>query len=351
MNEAITTARTLLKQHSKELLSRANVVGTGVGFKVAGGQRTETPSIICSVHRKVPSASLSPKDVVPRELGGVPTDVMETGRIRALQAPTGRFRPAPGGVSIGHRDITAGTLGCWVHRDGQWMILSNNHVLANSNAAEIGDPILQPGPYDGGRNPDDQIAVLEDFVRIHFPGDPDGGSNGGGNGGGNGGNGGSGGCGIASAIVSVLNGIAEMIGSGTRVKSYSIRQVDNLVDAAIARPLREEDVLPNILNIGDIAGTASAQLGTPVKKSGRTTGFTQGEIIQVDVTVDVEYGTNLVARFTDQLMGGAMSQGGDSGSAVLDDQNRLVGLLFAGSDQTTIFNRIEHVFDALSLSL
>jgi hypothetical protein len=135
------------------------------------------------------------------------------------------------------------------------------------------------------------------------------------------------------------------------VKSYSTRQVDNLVDAAIGRPLSDEDVLPNILNIGDVTGTAAAQLGTEVKKSGRTTGFTRGEIIQVDVTVDVQYGTNLVARFADQLMAGAMSQGGDSGSAVLDEQDRLVGLLFAGSDQTTIINRIEHVFDSLNLSL
>jgi len=340
MNEAITTARTLLQKRSKELLSRANVVATGVGFKVTDGRRTETPSIICSVERRVPASTLSPKDLVPQELDGVPTDVIETGRIRALQSPTGRFRPAPGGVSVGHRDITAGTLGCWVHRDGQWMILSNNHVLANSNAAEIGDPILQPGPYDTGGYPDDQIAVLEDFVRINFPGDSNGGSNGD-----------SGGCGIAGSIVSVLNGIAEVLGSSTRVRSYSTRQVDNLVDAAIARPLKEEDVLPEILNIGTVAGTASAQLGTAVKKSGRTTGFTQGEILQVDVTVDVQYGTNLVARFTDQLMAGAMSKGGDSGSAVLDDQNRLVGLLFAGSDQTTIINRIENVFDSLNLSL
>jgi hypothetical protein len=340
MNEAITTARTTLQQRSKELLSRANVVATGVGFKVEGGQRTETPSIICSVDKRVPASSLSPKDLVPRELDGVPTDVIETGRIRALQSPTGRFRPAPGGVSIGHREITAGTLGCWVHRNGQWVMLSNNHVLANSNDAEIGDPILQPGPFDSGRYPDDQIAVLEDFIPIKFPGDSNGDSNGD-----------TGGCGIAGSIVSLLNGIARILGSSTRVKSYSTQQVDNLVDAAIGRPLNDEDVLPNILNIGDVTGTAAAQLGTEVKKSGRTTGFTQGEIIQVDVTVDVQYGTNLVARFADQLMAGAMSQGGDSGSAVLDEQDRLVGLLFAGSDQTTIINRIEHVFDSLNLSL
>jgi V8-like Glu-specific endopeptidase len=46
-----------------------------------------------------------------------------------------------------------------------------------------------------------------------------------------------------------------------------------------------------------------------------------------------------------------MSQGGDSGSAVLDEKNQLVGLLFAGSDTTTIINRIENVFSALGVTL
>ncbi len=58
-----------------------------------------------------------------------------------------------------------------------------------------------------------------------------------------------------------------------------------------------------------------------------------------------------MALFTDQLMAGAMSQGGDSGSAVLDNNNNLVGLLFAGSDTSTIINRIENVFSSLGLGL
>jgi len=69
------------------------------------------------------------------------------------------------------------------------------------------------------------------------------------------------------------------------------------------------------------------------------------------VTVNVEYGPGRLAQFSDQLLAGPMSQGGDSGSAVLDNNNRLVGLLFAGSENSTIINRIEHVFSALSLTL
>jgi len=336
MNESIDRARSLLRQHAAELLARRNVVATGVGYKVVQGERTETPCIICSVERKLLASVLSASDLVPAQLEGIPTDVIETGRIRAWQAPTGRFRPAPGGVSIGHKDITAGTLGCWVRRNGEWVILSNNHVLANSNEAEIGDAILQPGPYDGGTNPADQIAVLKDFVPIELVGLPDNPS----------------GCSVAGGIAEFLNAIASAVGSDTRLRAVSPRAAgENLVDAAIASPLRQEDVEAEILNIGAIAGVISGELGMAIKKMGRTTGLTEGEIQQVDVTVNVQYGGGRTALFKDQLMAGAMSQGGDSGSAVLDTQNQLLGLLFAGSEQSTIINRIEHVFSALDLTL
>ena len=332
MTDSINTARNLLKQRASDLLSRANVVATGVGYKVSGNQRSDTPSIICSVEKKLSASQLSSRDLIPPHIDSIPTDVVETGIIRALQAPTERFRPTPGGVSVGHKDITAGTLGCWVKRNNQWMMLSNNHVLANSNLASIGDAILQPGPHDGGSNPADQIAVLEDFVNIEFIDSPSD-------------------CNIAGSLVSLLNGLAGALGSRTRLQAIRTQAEGNLVDAAIGRPLDEADVKAEILNIGTVQGSAPAQLGMAVQKMGRTTGFTQGEIQQVDVTVNVQYGAGKIAQFTDQLMAGAMSAGGDSGSAVLDNDRNIVGLLFAGSDQTTIINRIEHVFTALNISL
>jgi len=331
--ESIAAIRNILREASPGLLARENVIATGVGYKVTDGHRTPTPAIVCSVTRKMPSASLSPAALVPRAIEGTETDVVETGRIRALQPPTGRFRPAPGGVSIGHRDITAGTLGCLVRRNGETFILSNNHVLANSNDAQVGDAILQPGPVDGGTIATDHIANLEAFVPIDYavpepPSD----------------------CGVAAGVIGFLNAVCRLIGSQTRYRTVSIQQTTNLVDAAIARPLVPEDVKAEILGIGVIQGTVPGTLGLSVKKSGRTTGVTTGEILQIDVTVDVQYGAGRVARFTDQLVAGAMSQGGDSGSAVLDEQNRLTGLLFAGSDNTTIINRIEHVFVALGVT-
>jgi len=333
MNEDLVSLRNILKDTRLKLLERANVIATGVGYKITKEKKTSALSIVCSVTEKLTAPQLSDKDQVPPTIDGIPTDVVETGPIRALSY-TGRYRPAPGGVSIGHMDITAGTLGCLVKKDGKKHILSNNHVLANSNNAQPGDYILQPGPYDGGEFPGDRIAKLEDFVPISFlePEPP-------------------GGCGIARALASLLNFGTKVIGSKTRLQSVTIREAENLVDAAIALPIDEKDVSDEILDIGKIKGVNEGAVGMAVKKTGRTTEFTTGEILQVDVTVDVQYELGKIARFADQLMGGAMSEGGDSGSAVLDTDHNLVGLLFAGSDTTTIFNRIQNVFSALEVGL
>ncbi|MBW2434964.1 MAG: hypothetical protein JRF36_15255 [Deltaproteobacteria bacterium] len=332
MADDLNRIRSILSTHRRRLLERANVVATGIGYKETAGAKTERLSIVCSVKEKVPAARLSAQEMIPSAVDGTPTDVVQTGIIRALQVPTDRFRPAPGGVSIGHVGITAGTLGCWVIKNGQKVILSNNHVLANSNAAEIGDAILQPGPFDGGRFPQDHIAKLTQFVPISFQGEPSE-------------------CQFANAVISVFNLGCRVISSNTRYQVTKAQAEDNLVDAAIATPLNSADIKDEIFNIGPIQGTVSGELGMSIKKSGRTTGFTTGEIQQVDVSANVQYGAGQVAVFTDQLLAGAMSQGGDSGSAVLDEGNRLTGLLFAGSETTTIINRIENVFSALGISL
>lgn len=332
MSDNIGSVRAVLRDRAMDLLARRNVVATGVGYKVTRGKRTGELCISCSVENKIEASALSSRDLVPKKVQGIPTDVVKTGIFRIFQAPTDKFRPAPGGVSVGHKDITAGTLGCWVKRDNQWHLLSNNHVIANSNDAQIGDPVLQPGPHDGGRYPGDQIAALTDFVPVQMAGMPSD-------------------CDVAERIVKALNKFAELIDSGTRLQAVKALAGENLVDAAIARPLDDGDVKAEILGIGEIQGLAEGMLGMKVKKSGRTTEFTEDEILQVDVTVNVQYGAGRIATFKDQLMAGPMSQGGDSGSAVLDEKNNLVGLLFAGSDQNTIFNRIQNVFSALRLTL
>lgn len=313
----------------KSILKKKGIVATGIGYKIINGKQTDELALICSVVKKLPLSEISKQDFVPPTIKGVPTDIVETGLIKALHID--KHRPAPGGVSVGHTKITAGTLGCIVKNNGKSFILSNSHVLACSNDASIGDSILQPGTYDGGTYPNDHIADLFNFVPINFPGE-------------------SSGCPISKNFTRIINGILSIIGSKTCLQSMKQAEF-NLVDAAIARPLRDEDLNNEIMEIGKIEGTKSAILGMKIKKSGRTTGLTAGEIQQIDATVNVQYGENKIATFTDQIIAGDMSAGGDSGSAVLDEDNNIVGLLFAGSDTTTVCNRIENVFELLNVHL
>ena len=323
-------------QHQKAIFSKPNVVGVGAGYKVSQGARTDNLSVVVLVRRKLPVSALAAEAVVPKTLDGVPVDVIEVGDLRALAAPTDRYRPAPGGVSIGHYQITAGTLGVVVkdRTTGQRLILSNNHVLANSNAASLGDPILQPGPYDGGNQANDTIAHLERFQPIDFGDSP-------------------GTCSIAGGVASLANIVAILLGSSHRLEARKITpQAVNQIDAALAKPINDADVLDEILNIGTVTGVEPAALGMSLRKSGRTTGFTTGTVDVLGATVQVSYGTGKVATFEDQIVSGPMSQGGDSGSLVVtgDDPPRAVGLLFAGSDQTTIMNPIQVVLDTLNVT-
>ncbi len=327
----LDSARQEKKRHRDLILAKKNVVACGVGYRVTQGRVTDEPCVVVSVTKKLPVHELTTPDLVPQTVGGVKTDVVETGIIRALQAPTDRWRPAPGGVSIGHFNITAGTLGCLVTRGSDLFILSNNHVLADSNQGEIGDAILQPGPADGGTS-NDRIAVLEEFVPINFGTAPPT-------------------CGLAKSIANLLNALARALGSAHRLATYREADEPNRVDAAIAHPLSNDLVEKRILEIGIPKGSREAGLNTSIKKSGRTTGFTTGEITQIDATVRVSYGSAGVATFEDQFVAGPMSAGGDSGSAVLDQEDFVIGLLFAGSESTTIINPIQYVLQALNIAI
>jgi len=286
------------EKREQELLRIPGVTGVGV----------RNAKIMVYVESEEAAAQL------PLSVDDIPVVVRVTGPIWALSvAPmsirafaasrTSRWRPAPGGVSCGHYGITAGTLGVLVRdaTDGEKVILSNNHVLANVNRGVVGDSILQPGKYDGGSE-GDRIAGLKRFVEI----DP---------------------------------------------------SVGNLVDGAIASPDDQSYVSDDILEVGRLSGWSGANIGMSVSKSGRTTGLTSSTVIDVNATVQVNYGV-FTAPFRDQIMidspAESFGAGGDSGSLVFSAPYGLpvaVGLLFAGSSNVIVANKISHVIDQLKLNL
>ncbi len=293
----------LSAQSGTDFLGFENIVGVGISDKMVGGQYTGKPCVSVYVVEKVAGDQIAKNAIVPKDIKGVPTDVIATGELYARPL-RGLYRPAPCGVSVGHYNITAGTLGCVVTANGKHFILSNNHVLANSNAARVGDPILQPGPTDGGLIPGDVIANLSKFIPINFSG------------------------------------------------------VVNKLDCAIAEVVSQSIVSKVAKCYGQIGKTITeCSINLPVKKCGRTTDFTQGKVTDCNATVRVNYDTSGTALFQNQIIivsttSTPFSKGGDSGSLIVTEtDNNPVGLLFAGSTSHTIANPISAVLSALNVTI
>lgn len=307
--------------HAAELLDKQNVNGVAIGKKVVHGEETDETAVKVYVETKLDRALLSDDDRVPDQIDGMPLDVVEAGAIQIIQvggtseipqsvgpqALRGRVRPAFGGLSVAHFRVTAGTIATGAYDANafpgippRYYILSNNHVLANSNAASIGDPVTQPGPVDGGTVPADVIGRLARFVNIQF--------------------------------------------------HQGNNRPCNFVDAAIAE-VPFEDIDRSIYWIGHVRRLGAAAVGMIVQKTGRTTNYTTGRVTDVNATVDVNFGGGRVARFCRQIITTNMSAGGDSGSLVVDLDENAVGLLFAGSAQIMIANPIALVVAALGIRI
>ncbi|HEX5996133.1 MAG TPA: hypothetical protein VFY84_13415 [Jiangellales bacterium] len=221
-------------------------------------------------------------------LAGSDCDIRDIGLVAALQWSPGdlqaRVRPLRPGLSVAHAAVTAGTIGGFVvtDLDQRPQLLSNNHVLADSDRAEPGSLVVQPGPADGGTAPGDRIGVLDR--------------------------------------------VAPLLRDRPNVVDAATVLLDDQVDVDLAYPA------------GSLAGVADAELGRQVEKAGRTTGLTRGEVTAIELdSLTVRYPIGLV-RFDDQIEvtghgPGPFSAGGDSGSVVYDGDMNAVSLLFAGSER------------------
>ena len=262
-------------------------------------------SIIVYVERLTPEI----QSIVPRTLDGVQVHIKESGRVRLLSFipmeaiygnRVGKLRPAPGGVSVGHPSGTAGTLTCSViDRRTLELIggLTNNHVAALDwgllHEGKLGDPVLQPGPYDGGKIETDEIGTLLKYIPV-------------------------------------------------------TADKDNVIDAAIfeSRNLRRE-----VLDVGKPSFSIEPRIGMSVVKSGRTSGVNYGKIIDVSATIVVDGGEGWgECTFRNQIiMEPGLLLPGDSGSWIGNiDSYNTVGLGFAGSDTLAVANSaltVENLLD------
>lgn len=73
----------VIKEYQQELISKANVVGVGVGFQQKDGQPTKTLALVVMVSQKIPNQNLPTVDQIPTSIEGIPIDVQEVGEITA----------------------------------------------------------------------------------------------------------------------------------------------------------------------------------------------------------------------------------------------------------------------------
>ncbi len=320
--ERLQAAIDAQERHTDALMRDSGARGTAVGWNQA-----DEPVI------KVYVDSSSSEAGIPETLDGIPVVVEYTGKLYALNIscedretgtcseppqlqPTAAEprsterhpRPVPIGVSTGHIDVTAGTIGCRVAAGCHSYVLSNAHVFADGNDGMFGDKILQPGVVDGGIDPDDVIGALFSSIPIVMS---DSASNK-----------------VDAAIVGTTAAYVQRStpsdGYGTP-RYYTLRPTVNL----------------------------------NVMKYGRTTQMTYGYIDALNATVLVEYsGTN--ARFVGQIIikgndGSDFSRPGDSGALVVASggphERRPVGLLFAAGGGIAAANPISDVLAQLGVTI
>ncbi|MCH7662082.1 MAG: hypothetical protein IH933_16405 [Euryarchaeota archaeon] len=279
----------------KQLESLPHVVGTAIGKKRVEGRKTDETCIVVFVDEKLPDAQLTDKEIIPEtvECDGetLATDVQQVGEVTALEVQpsqeserTERLRPAPGGVSIGHPEITAGTMGSTLleNEDGESVVLTNAHVAAPEVANE-GDPIYQPGPEDGGEE-GDEIGELREWSEISS-------------------------------------------------------EEPNTSDSALVS-VDPDDIDEEILGIGPLVDFSEPDIESDDEyvKSGRTTGVETGELRGRDTRIEVGgFGPEpVIFEGVDTFT--SMGDPGDSGSliGIGDGELTATNLLFAGSDDATI---------------
>jgi hypothetical protein len=294
---AIYTAPITLPASSKEVYVIATVGGAG-GTTAAASSRLPLHILL----------NASGTSSTPLTNQSVQTSLVQLGSSGGNNNDADTSDNTSGGFI---NDCCGGTLGALLRdENGGQYILSNNHVLAESDQGKIGDSIVQPALID--RNCDQNAGRPVASLRYVVP--------------------------LATTETNVDAALAE-VSAGTVDPTGAILQfgspgagVNGAIGAASPAAGLGETLTPELFAPG-----SSPLL---VAKSGRTTGLTCSTIDAIDLSVEVDYYKDCAETqpyyrktFSGQLgiSGDGFSDSGDSGALVVDAANaEPLGLYFAG---------------------
>lgn len=281
-----------------QLLDLPGVTAVDIGVKQTAGRDTGEQVIVVSVARKKPTGELTAGAAVPRDVLGIPTDVIEeTPALNhvhcGLNEPMTVRQTELGGTVVGGVGLAPSRAVClfepevctagWYRRIGTLGVLVTTHGPALTMGLTTFDVACL----------DDGWAVGDRMI------DPDAGRT------------------YANLARAALSG---------RVDAAAVT-----VEPGVERSFR-------IAGVGPVTGQAMAYPGELVRKSGYGTRVTAGVVVSTDVTVRVDHGEALGVRvLREQLRVDAVSANsrflgsGDAGAVVVNCEGRVVGLLVAGS--------------------
>jgi hypothetical protein len=228
------------------------------------------------------------------------------------------------GDSISHQDGFAGTLGCFVTAKGspgRPCFIGAAHVLSRMNSGRAGDAVLRPGPPDGPRSKRSQVGTLRDFSFLTRH-DAD----------------------LTDALTPNLVD-AALVGIGDGIAHDSSNLVPHPKGG---RRRRIKSCVPD----DELSDYRSGR----VFKFGRTTKLTKGTFLGIDGgPIDVRLPDGRLYRFLDLIiiekLGPTFSADGDSGSLVVTDDIRALGLIVAGTNKHSYAVPIERCLKELDAEL
>lgn len=276
----------LLEEVKAEVMKFPNVINVAIGLKETSGELTDDIVFQIFVNDKVEKDSLEPSELIPKKIKGYKTDVVKVPKA-VNRVDTSEHRPVTGGVQISNGKGHVGTLGCFAQLvlDDTLVLLSNAHVLY-SDSAVAGDKIGQP-------NLDNKCCCCCAYVDGE----------------------------IGTILSPAIN--------------------NSKVDCAIASVntgIATDYILSNSMTETElhIDGTDTAVVGDIVRKIGRTSGLTEGRVRSINGPTSSKEGQIFIRpveteTYTEGTKGKkAFSDGGDSGSIIIDETNNVIGLLWGG---------------------
>ncbi len=280
----------LLEEVKAEVMKFPNVVNVAIGLKETSGKLTDEIVFQVFVMEKVDKDSLDPSELIPKKIKGYKTDVVIVPKA-VNRIDSSEHRPVTGGVQISNGKGHVGTLGCFAQlvTDDTLVLLSNEHVLY-SDGAVAGDKIGQP-------NLDNKCCCCCAYVD-----------------------------GIIGTILSPA------------INNSNVDCAIAIVNTGVATDYILNNSMANTeLHIN---GTDTAVVGDLVRKIGRTSGLTNGRVNSINGPTSSKTGQIFIRpvdteTFTESTNGKkAFSDGGDSGSAIIDEANNIIGLLWGGDPGT-----------------